>query len=115
MYNNKRNLHPNSYRLKVSNAILGEDGMAHLGVADWVGQNPVVKTRTNISTPCKLACKESAKEMNILKNYAKLEFISLQNYFFGINMENANIKLIYNNTKFNTWLWQKDAWYDPLC
>lgn len=46
-----------TYRLKMSKAMRGAWGMLHLGVADWVGQNPVVKTRTNRSTPYRFICK----------------------------------------------------------
>lgn len=37
--------------LKTSNACRGEGGMLHLGVADCVGQYPVVRTLTVRSTP----------------------------------------------------------------
>ena len=37
--------------LKTSNACRGEGGILHLGVADCVGQYPVVRTLTVRSTP----------------------------------------------------------------
>lgn len=40
-----------AYLLKTSNACRGEGGMLHLGVADCVGQYPVVRTLTVRSTP----------------------------------------------------------------
>lgn len=41
------------YLLNISKACLGAGGMLHFGVADWVGQYPVVSTRTVRSTPPK--------------------------------------------------------------
>lgn len=43
----------NLYLLNVSKAANGADGMWHVGVALCVGQNPVVNTRMNKSTPPK--------------------------------------------------------------
>jgi len=43
----------NKHLLKTSKACLGEGGMLHLGVADCVGQYPVVRTLTVRSTPPK--------------------------------------------------------------
>ena len=43
-----------SYLLKLSKAILGALGMLQFHVADWNGQKPVVNTRTNKSTPCRV-------------------------------------------------------------
>lgn len=45
-----------SYLLNTSKAFLGAEGMLHLGVALCVGQNPVVSTRTDSSTPAKFVC-----------------------------------------------------------
>lgn len=45
-----------TYLLNISNACLGAGGMLHFGVADWVGQYPVVSTRTVRSTPPKDTC-----------------------------------------------------------
>lgn len=45
---------PATYLLKTSNALRGAVGMLHLGVALCVGQKPVVSTRTDRSTPCRL-------------------------------------------------------------
>jgi len=45
-----------TYRLNASNAIRGAYGMLHFDTADWNGQKPVVRTRTNRSTPFRLAC-----------------------------------------------------------
>ncbi len=42
-----------AYLLKASKAVLGAMGILHFGVAAWVGQNPVVSTRTNRSTPAR--------------------------------------------------------------
>lgn len=44
------------YLLNISKACLGAGGMLHFGVADWVGQYPVVSTRTVRSTPPKDTC-----------------------------------------------------------
>ena len=41
----------------------GACGMLHLGVADCVGQNPVVRTRTNRSTLYRLVCKQTNKHV----------------------------------------------------
>ena len=46
------------YLLNASNAMRGACGMLHLGVADCVGQKPVVKTRTNRSTLYRLVCNQ---------------------------------------------------------
>ena len=46
----------NIHLLKVSKACLGEVGMLQVVVEDWKGQNPVVNTLTNMSTPYKEVC-----------------------------------------------------------
>lgn len=49
------------YLLNILKACLGAGGMLHFGVADWVGQYPVVSTRTVRSTPPKDTCGKEKK------------------------------------------------------
>ena len=46
------------YLLNISKACLGAGGMLHFGVADGVGQYPVISTRIVRSTPPKDTCAE---------------------------------------------------------
>ena len=40
--------------LNASKDMRGANGTLHFELADWNGQKPVVNTRTNRSTPCRL-------------------------------------------------------------
>lgn len=53
------------YLLNISKACLGAGGMLHFGVADWVGQYPVVSTRTVRSTPPKDTCMKDKKDVSL--------------------------------------------------